>query len=208
MKGIILVDDHLIIGESISHFFANNTLYNFIGYYASLAEVEKVFTQQKIDVILLDISMPVLNGIKLCSWIKANYSETKVIFFTMHYDELIIARALKAGGDGYLTKNGSFSEILTAIEAVLNGERYYSKDIEQILLKRQKAVPADDLPILSPREIDVLKLIIKGFSSKEIGDKLFISAKTVEFHRSNLLVKFDARNMAQLASEAIRMGIV
>lgn len=209
MINIILVDDHPIIGEALSFFLSKNPDFNFLGRFKNVADTQKNYSNE-IDISLLDIGLPDQNGIELCKWIKHNYPRSKVIFFTMFFDELIIARAMKAGGDGYLTKNEGFEKVITALKTVMAGENYYSEEIERILLKKQtfKNVKTNYLPILTSREIDVLKLLIKGLSSKEIANQLFLSAKTVEFHRSNLLMKFDVKNVAELIAESIKLGIV
>ena len=208
MINIILIDDHAIFGEGISNLLSLNPEFNFIGFFSKTEGLDHVFENNRIDILLLDISVLPISGIDYCKYIKAKFPKIKVLFFTMHFDELIIARAIKAGGDGYITKNNTSSVLFEGIEQVMKGNLFYSSDVEKILLKQFKYEEMKGLPILSIREKQVLELIITGITSHEIADKLYISTKTVEFHRSNLLIKFDAKNVVELTREAIRIGIV
>lgn len=208
MINIILVDDHAIFGEGISNLLSLNPKFNFIGFYSKTEGLDDIFENNRIDILLLDISVLPISGIDYCKYIKVKFPNTKVLFFTMHFDELIIARAIKAGGNGYITKNSTSNVLFEGIEQVMQGNLFYSSDVEKILLKQFKYEEMKGLPILSIREKEVLELIITGITSHEIADKLYISTKTVEFHRSNLLIKFDAKNVVELTREAIRTGIV
>ncbi len=208
MINILLIDDHVIFGEGISNLLSLNPRFNFIGFYSKTEGIDDIFEKNRIDVLLLDISVLPISGIDYCKYIKVKFPKTKVLFFTMHFDELIIGRAIKAGGNGYITKNNTSVVLFEGIEQVMKGNLFYSSDVEKVLLKQFKYEEMKGLPILSIREKEVLELIITGRTSHEIADKLYISTKTVEFHRSNLLIKFDAKNVVDLTREAIRMGIV
>lgn len=204
---IILIDDHLILGQGIAQLLATQPQFNFSGFFPNTEVVKPVLKNSSIDVILLDISVPPDNGIVFCKWVKNNHPSIKVLFFSMHFDSLIINRAMKAGGNGYITKDVNSQILYDAIQSLVNGEIYYSKNVENILLnKTPHHITIKDLPILSQREKEVLNCIVEGNTSHEIAEKLFISTKTVDFHRSNLLVKFDAKNVAELTREAVLHG--
>ena len=208
MINIILIDDHVIFSEGITNLLSLNDNFNLIGFYSDIEGLDDIFTKNRIDILLLDISIGPLSGIEYCKYIKEKNPTLKVLFFTMHIDDLIIGRAMKAGGNGYISKNSTSTILVEGIEKVMLGEIYYSPDVEKILLKQYKHIEMKKLPILSGREREVLELIIKGKTSNEIANYLFLSVKTVEFHRSNLLIKFDAKNVVDLTREAIRLGIV
>jgi DNA-binding NarL/FixJ family response regulator len=203
-----LVDDHLIIGEAISHLLSRSFNLQFMGHFVNTTKAREILASADIDMVLLDISMHDENGIDFCKWLKQTYPAIKVLFFSMHFDELTIGKAIKSGGDGYITKNEESYEILKAIDTIMQGGYFYSKDIEQILLKRIKPSKSIDIPVLTEREKEVLLLLADGYSSKEIGDKIFLSNKTVDFHRGNLLLKFNAKNVVEVTTEALRYGII
>ncbi|WP_435353507.1 LuxR C-terminal-related transcriptional regulator [Emticicia sp. SJ17W-69] len=206
---IILIDDHLILGQGIAQLLASQPQFNFSGFFPNTEDVKPVLQNSSIDVILLDISVPPDNGIVFCKWVKNNHPAIKTLFFSMHFDALIINRAMKAGGNGYITKDVDSQVLYDAINAVVNGQIYYSKNVENLLLNKiPQTISIKDLPILSPREKEVLSCIVEGYTSHEIAEKLFISTKTVDFHRSNLLVKFDCKNVAELTREAVLHGLV
>jgi len=208
MINVILIDDHNIFGEGIAKLISGDGRFNFINFFTNTDEAAIALEKEFVDVVLLDISVPPTNGIDFCKFLKKKYPVLKVLFFSMHFDESIINRALKAGGDGYMTKDSTSLQLFQAIETIYNGQKYFSPLIEDILLKRHIVPEIKDIPILSPREKEILEDIVRGLTSQQIADKLSISIKTVEFHRSNLLMKFDSKNIAELTSEAIRFGIV
>jgi DNA-binding NarL/FixJ family response regulator len=205
---VILVDSQVVIGEAITKLLADKEDTDFVGCFTDADQLRLVLSTTEIDVVLLDTSLPAQNSIELCKWIKHHYPQTKILFFSMQLDELVIGRAIKAGCDGYITKEADFDEIIDSIKRVVEGETVYSKSVENILLKKTKYKKNNEIPTLTEREIEVLKLLADGFSSKEIADKIFVTNKTVDFHRSNLIVKFDARNIVAATSDAIRLGII
>lgn len=204
---VAMIDDHLILGQGLSQLLSINPSFEFIGFYSDTDMIKSILSEQKIDVILLDISVPPTNGIEFCKWLKQKYPSIKVVFLTMHFDSLIINRAMKSGGNGYITKDVDSTILFEAIMSVAEGKIYYSKNIENILLNKPfQQASSKKPPILSPRELEILNYIVKGFTSQEIAEKLFITTKTIDFHRSNLLVKFDSKNVAELTREAVLHG--
>lgn len=167
------------------------------------------------DVVVADIDMPLMNGIELTRKLKLEKPECKVIILTFHNEQSIIKKLVEHKVDGYLLKNSEMSELDRAIEKVYQGQPYFSSDVTLSLLQAQELKPnvqspdiSEKLSELTEREIEVLKGIADGLSNKKIGDRLFISHKTVDSHRSNLMKKLDANNMATLIKFAIKAGLV
>jgi DNA-binding NarL/FixJ family response regulator len=163
------------------------------------------------DIILLDISMPMLNGIEAARKIKKLLPECKLIFVTMHGDSTYVIEAFRAGASGYLLKRSAASELSQAIRAVLNGQQYLSplvtKDVLNPLLEPSQGIPAR-LGTLTARQREVLQLVAEGRSAKEIASILKISVKTVEFHKSQIMEHIGLRTTAELTKYAIDQGIV
>lgn len=167
-----------------------------------------------VDIILMDIDMPVMNGYHATRLIQNKYPRVKVLALTMYNERSLITKMLKAGACGYILKNIDKEELLEAIKTVNNGETYYSSEIpltlsrpasEDILAKKQEDILISQL---TQRELEVLKLIAQGLSNNQIGEKLFISHRTVDTHRTNLMQKLNVHNIAGLIKVAIQNGLV
>lgn len=167
-----------------------------------------------VDIILMDIDMPVMNGYQATNIIQNKYPGVKVIALTMYNEKSLITKMLKAGACGYILKNIDKEELLEAIKTVNNGENYFSSEIpltlsrpasEDILAKKQEDILISQL---TQRELEVLKLIAQGLSNNQIGEKLFISPRTVDTHRTNLMQKLNVHNIAGLIKIAIQNGLV
>ncbi|NJO01487.1 MAG: response regulator transcription factor [Bacteroidia bacterium] len=160
--------------------------------------------------IICDINLPEIDGIELTQQIKLQYPQVKVIILSMHDDRHYILRAVEAQVDGYLHKDIFEQELIEGIKTVYQGEKYFSKGISQIIINTlfNKESEADNPYELTAREREVLKLITDGYKNREIADKLFISTKTVDKHRANLLQKLNVRNTAELVKFAIQKQLV
>lgn len=175
-------------------------------------EAIKIFNKHSADIILMDIRMPDGNGAVSTRTIRSTNDEVKIIALTMMEDAHSVVNMFKSGVNGYLLKNTSFDELSEAIESVMSGERYYSKDISHIIMNRvfdfpkdrNKSMKAD----LTDREIEIIGLICRGFTNKDVGVMLKIAPKTVETHRSNIYSKLGISNMADLAFYALEEGLV
>ncbi|HWS00997.1 MAG TPA: response regulator transcription factor, partial [Prolixibacteraceae bacterium] len=163
------------------------------------------------DLVLMDIDMPVMNGINALKEIKKTNPAIRVIILSMHAEAGMIKSLVDLGADGYLLKSCSQDELLRAIRSVALGQSYFSHGVTLSLLGAKgngfQAV-SQQAEILSDRETEVLQLIAEGFSNKEIGAKLFISHRTVDTHRTNLMKKLNVNNIAGLISYAIKRGLV
>jgi DNA-binding NarL/FixJ family response regulator len=155
----------------------------------------------------MDVSMPGLNGVEAARQIIKNNSEIKIIGLSMHSSKQFIQGMFKAGAYGYLLKDGDSDELLNAISTVIRNKRYLSKDINQEFLNLIKKGENLDKGFLSSREKEVLQLIAEGKSSKEIAEILFLSSKTVDVHRNNIMKKIDLHTIPELTKYAIQKGL-
>lgn len=210
---LMLVDDHQIIIDGLKSLLASEKWILIIGEANNGKEAIDKMGKISPDVILMDVEMPVMNGWDACRIIKSRFPKTKVISLTTFSEKAIVKKMLDAGASGYVLKNIKKDSLIEAINAVYKGEQYLSSEASLALLKpnaeeiiyQPKQKSSDNL--LSPREIEIVKLIADGLSNPEIGKKLFISDKTVKAHRENIMKKLDVHNAAGLVRYAIENGL-
>ncbi len=176
-------------------------------------EAVRQILQAKPDLVLLDLSMPKMNGISVMKEVKRDLPDTVILALTIHESDQFVLEAFEAGADGYCVKDASRQELMMAIDTVLDGKTYISPDISDqvmvgFLTGRKKLKEQSNWDSVTQREREVLKLLAEGFTNKEIADLLFISVKTVEKHRSNLMGKLDLHNVAALTAYAIDKKLV
>lgn len=212
MFNILLVDDHQIIIDGLKLLLEEapniDNIYEALSGEATLNAVNT----NEVDLVLLDINLPDKSGFEVCAELKKQHKDIKVIALTMFGNAGYINKMIKAGTDGYLLKNTGKEELLTAIETVMKGERYFSKLVTSILVAGMQEVKkpksSDFIQKLTRREKEVLKLIIDEYTTDEIAAKLFISSTTVISHRKNLLRKVNAKNVAGLVRKAFEFGLI
>ena len=202
---IIIIDDHLLFAEGVRSLLLSCGYTN-IRILTNGTTLPALLDEQAPALLLMDISIPGMDGIELSAIAKGKRPATKILIISMHTKRIYIEKALQAGVDGYIIKNASDDELKTAIKTLLNGERYFSPEIGNILLKSMMPSAALSDAVLTPREKDVLHLLAEGFSTKEISEKLFISINTIETHRKNMLFKTGLRNVAHLIKWAFENG--
>jgi DNA-binding NarL/FixJ family response regulator len=209
---IIIADDHALIRQGLKKIIEENKTLEVVGEAGDGLELLGILEKITPDMILLDISMPQLRGIEVINEVKRLCPNVKILMITMHKTEQYFLCAMSAGADGYLLKEDSDTELLTAIDTVLDGELYISPFLgeeftdEVIHQYREKDIfPCETL---TNREVEVLKLVAEGLTSKEIAEILSISIRTVEHHRANLLKKLDLKNTADLIKHAIQNGFI
>jgi len=204
---IYLVDDHALFMEGI-HFLLSSV--DFVGEIfeaASGQEFLEGLQLHPVDLVLLDIAMPGMNGIDTAREARRICPELKMIALSMYADEQYYTGMIEAGADGFLLKNSSFSVLKRAIAEVSSGKNYFSQEIVQALVRNINREPeAYSSPALTDREIEVLKLICSGLSNVEIAEKLELSRRTVDKHRQNLLEKSQSKNTVALVLYAIKNG--
>ncbi len=209
---IIVVDDHKIIADAIKSYLIGNELYEVCGVAESYNELMHLLNKRIIpDILMLDIKLKGISGIQIGKLIKKDYPDVKIIFLSSNMeDKDILHNAIKAGGKGFLSKNIDENELLEALNTVTFGGIFYDKTLRKIIMTdyTETILNAEEKNDdgLSGREVEILKLISDGLSHKEIADKLFISARTVETHRSNILKKLGLRTTAELIKYAVLNG--
>lgn len=212
-RKIVIAEDHTILRAGLRALLASQNGLEVIGEAGDGREaIRKVDTLQP-DLLLIDLSMPKLNGIDAIREIKSQHPEIKIIVLTVHKSDEYIIAALRAGANGYMLKDASQNELLLAIDYVINGKTFLSpsisdKVVDAFLNTDKKDKPAAGLDNLTAREREILKLVAEGNTNKKIADHLCISLKTVEKHRSNLMKKLDLRNTAALTAYAIEKKMV
>ncbi|MBX7093973.1 MAG: response regulator transcription factor [Flavobacteriales bacterium] len=219
MKKVLLVDDHKIIRDGIKAIFKPTDGIQIVGECEDGDEVLDFLKNHEVDVILMDINMKRLNGIEATELVKQDYPDVNVIALSMYNEEGFISRILKAGAIGYLLKNAGKQEIISAINSAAEGKSYFDKEVAEVMMSKflrvdngakkaknnQFLISIDDL---TKREIEVIKLITEELTTQEISEKLFISPRTVDSHRRNLLQKIGVKNTAGLVKFALHYKII
>jgi len=204
---LLMADDHTLVLEGISKLLEND--FELVGTVEDGHALLRAAAQLRPDVILLDISMPLLNGIEACRQLVKLMPKTRVIFLTMHTDVVYVEEAFRAGGAGYLLKRSAASELTSAIDTVMHGKRYITPLInwkESTTRVRRTNKTASER--LSPRQRAVLQLVAEGRTNKEIATLLHLSEKTVDFHKSSIKRELMLNSTAELTQFAIRHGII
>ena len=204
---IILVDDHKLLRDGLRNIIEQRANMHIIGEASDGREAIKICSKLLPNVVVMDISMPGLNGIEAAIQIHKSNPEIKIIGLSMHSTKQFIQGMFRAGAFGYLLKDGDADELITAITTVMLNKRYLSKDIDQDFLNLLKKGENLEGKELSHREKEVLQLIAEGNSSKRIGDILFLSPKTVDVHRNNIMKKTDLHSIPELTKYAIQKGL-
>lgn len=211
MIKVIIADDHQMFIEGIKSLLVGEKEMSIVGEAANGKLLLELLEKQFADVVLLDISMPVMDGLEAAKIIRQKYPATRIIMLTMHNNAEFVFGLINAGATGYILKNTGKTELVSAINTVHGGKTYYSEDVTQTILQNIQQKPAAEKVAaaqLTPREKDILCLIAKEYNTQEIADELFISTHTVETHRKNLLNKLNAKNIAGLVKYAIQSGLV
>lgn len=200
---IFIVDDHYLVIEGIRSLFQNEKSIEWMGHATNAASCLSFLKQQLPDVILMDVNLPDKSGIELCKEVKQLYPSVLVIGLSTFNQQAIIRNMTDNGASGYVLKNATKEELLTAITTVMSGKTYLSFDVNLTLRETNNKMPP-----ITRREKEVLQLIGEGLTNIEIAEKFFISVATVNTHRKCLLEKFEAKNTAILISKAIRLGLI
>jgi DNA-binding NarL/FixJ family response regulator len=206
---VLLADDHCVVTAGLRGLLQPH--FDVAGVVSDGQEVLRAASTLDPDVIVLDISMPSLNGIEAARRLRASKSRAKVVILTMHTDVTYAARALEAGASGFVLKHSAPSELVTAIQAALKGETYVTPQIATELLalfRHGHPASAEPLAELTSRQREVLQLVAEGRSAKEIAAVLRISRRTAEFHKARLVEALGAQNTAELIQYALRAGVV
>jgi DNA-binding NarL/FixJ family response regulator len=204
MLEILIVEDHPVVAEGLQKLLADNNICTKCPVAGTGKECMDILKNYTPEIIFLDINLPDVSGIDLCKTILKESKSIKVIALSSFGSRSFIEKIVENGASGYLVKNSDSEEILSAITAVKNGEKYYCTTSKNILKNK-----ADDgVPILTRREQEVLRMISDGLTNNEIAEKMFISPLTVDSHRKNLLTKLGAKNTASLVKIAMQHDLI
>jgi DNA-binding NarL/FixJ family response regulator len=209
---ILIADDHKIFRDGIRALLDKEKHISVVGDVANASEVIDFLEKNEADVILMDIDMGETDGIDATFILKKKYPEVNVLALSMYGEHNYILKMIEAGANGYILKNAGKEELLTAINSVAAGGTYFSREVSLRLFeninKLHKTTSGNSEIPLTNREIEILKLIAQEYSNAEIADKLFISIRTVDTHRRNLIAKLDVKNTAGLVKYAFRKGLI
>jgi two-component system response regulator NreC len=210
---VMLVDDHAIVRQGVRAVLTATGGFDVVGEAEDGREALGMARELAPDVVVMDLVMPVLNGIEATRQIKKAIPGTSVVVLTMHADEKYVFQALKAGASGYVLKSGPPSEIARAIESVQGGNPYFSPSISRKIMESylseeepEKALPKGER--LTAREREVLQLIAEGYTNSKIAHLMGISVKTVETHRTHIMNKLDVHDVAGLVKYSIKKGLI
>ncbi|MBU1567196.1 MAG: response regulator transcription factor [Proteobacteria bacterium] len=209
---ILLADDHVLIRHGIKNIVKGNEALQVVGEASSGEELMACLDNSDVDLIILDISMPGIGGMETIGMVKKKYPWIKILMLTMYKNKQYFYNAMSAGADGYLMKDDSDNELLVAIEKVLSGKNYISpfmaEDFANDVISMHRNGKKSPFQELTRREKEVLQLVVKGLTSKQMAEYLNLSQRTVDHHRSNLLRKFKRKNSAEMVNYAVRNGFV
>lgn len=211
IEKLILADDHTLVREGIKTLVQAMPEVGEIFETGDGLETVTLARQLSPTLIVLDITLPSLNGLEVIERVKQQNTNIKILMLSMHAGPEYVARAWKAGADGYLIKDSAFEELASAIKAVMNNERYLSNGIDEDVVQRfikDKRGLHHELDILTPRQRQILQLIAEGSSTRDIADKLCVSVKTVESHRAQLMDRIGIHDVPGLVRFAIRIGLI
>jgi len=209
---ILLADDHVLIRHGIKNIIKLDEELRVVGEVGDGEELMAFLEKDVPDLIVLDISMPKINGIEAVGRVKKKYPRTKVLMLTMHKNKGYFYHSMSGGADGYLMKDDSDEELLLAIKKIKDGKTYISPmltdDFATDVISAHRNHQQAPFTGLTEREHEVLQLVVKGYTSKDVAERLRLSPRTVDHHRAKLLRKFNLKNSADLVSFALRNGFV
>lgn len=210
---ILLADDHTVVRKGLRLLLESQPEFMVVADAADGREAVALAEQHRPDVAVIDIAMPVLNGIEAARQISAKLPQTAVVFLSMHADEGYVLRALKAGARAYLLKDSAEHDLINAVKAVSDGKAFFSPAISKMLVEdymrqMQDRQVEDSFDLLTTREREILQLLAEGKVNKEVAATLNLSLHTVETHRSNIFQKLNLHSGAELILYAIRKGVI
>ena len=210
---ILIADDHSMIRDGVKTLLSKNKDLTVVGEASNGADAVAKYEDLRPDLAILDISMPEMNGMEAAQQILRSDAEAKIIILSMYDDEDYISRCMEYGVKGYVVKNETGEELDYAVKTVLKGQNYFSSQVQQAIFKKyssnvtKKKEKEPDIKLTS-REVEIVKLISDGLTSQQMADKLFISPRTVETHRANLMKKTGVKNSIELVKKMEKMGVL
>ncbi len=208
---VLLADDHRMLREGLRRSLTEEG-FDVVGEADNGEQAVRLVAELEPDIVLMDVSMPEMDGVEATRLIRESDSPSRVLMLTMHADKEVLAEAIRAGASGYLVKDCSTEEITDALRMAANGDTALSPHLAATMLDEVRRLeapdPADDEQLITKREEEVLQRIADGCSTSEVASQLFISQKTVKNHLASIYQKLDARDRTQAVLQAVRMGIV
>ncbi|HEX9115059.1 MAG TPA: response regulator transcription factor [Anaerolineae bacterium] len=208
---VLLADDHGVLRGGLRTLLNEMPGYQVVGEAADGGEAVRLAEELRPDLALLDISMPMMDGIEVTRVLKGRQPDVTVLILTVHEDEQLLREAIKAGAAGYVVKKAAQSELLSAMEAALRGDLYVHPAMTRALLapvSNQQVLYQPSEEVLTRREVQVLALIAQGYTNMQIAEALVVSIRTVESHRANIMSKLGVHNRAELVRYAIQHGVL
>src|SRR4030043_713826 len=211
MARVIIADDHAIVRAGLRTLIHDEIGLDLIGEAAGGYEAIELVEKNQPEVLVLDISMPDLDGISVTRRLKQDFPDLHILILTLHEDEAMLKEAIKAGASGYILKRAAESELVSAIQVILRGDMYVDPSMLRSLLGESKpTAPQQSTPVdtLTVRETEILKLIVEGYTNRQIGEHLSISIRTVEGHRANISDKLGLHSRLELVRYARQHGMI
>jgi len=214
---IVLADDHVFVRDGIKALLEDENNLIVVDEAADGVEALEVVKKNNPDLLIADIRMPKMNGIEVVQELSNSYPNVKTLVLSMHDSEEYVLKSIEAGADGYLLKGSSKVEFLKALYTIVSGEKYFSGDVSSIIINNflnngSKKYSTEKTPAnpfkLTKREKQILSLVLKGKSNKEIGLELEVSKRTIEVHRFNLMKKLEVKNLIELSKKATEYNLV
>jgi len=209
---VMLVEDHTMVRQGLAAILANARDIEVVAETGDGKAAVELAQRLQPDIILLDISMPGMNGLEAAGLIREASPASRILFLTMYADDEYVVQALRCGAAGYLVKDANAETLIEAIRRVHRGESYLSPTVSQALIRKvvgeETAAPSDPYNNLTPRERQILQMIAESKTNRQIAEELKISIKTVQTHRANLMNKLDIHDQTSLVKYAIRRGLV
>ena len=212
---ILIVDDHEVVRDGLKNILNSMDNISIAGEAGNGEDAVKMYSSLKPDLVIMDISMPGMNGIEATRVIKEKDPDARILILTMHDNQEYLNQIIRSGAKGFILKNTDKEELLEAVKTVAGGENFFSKDISKLIIdnyirsakETEKTDAYKEVP-LTKREIEILKLIASGYSNQEIANILYISYNTVDTHRKNIMHKLAIKNTAGLVRYAIEKGLI
>lgn len=204
---VLVVDDHQLFREGIRSIFADNEDIEIVGEADSVESMMSSFEKVLPEVVLIDVTMPGGDGLSAIKVCKKQFPQVRFIVLTMHADGQYVVKAARSGAFGYLLKNANKEELSKAVREASFGRKYFNSEISQLMVGNM-SLEGDDPQQLSERELQVLQLVSDGKTTKEIADELYVSSRTVETHRVNMMKKLGVQNTAELIKKAVKLNLI
>ena len=216
---LLIVDDHSVVRDGIRSVLRSSTEFSIVGEAENGEQAVELAQRLKPDVVIMDISMPKVNGIEATAMMKQHDPDIKIVILTVHEDEEYVYQILRAGANGYVLKSAGKKEIFAAIKSAISGERFFSPGISTMIIDgfvrrakeqspKPEPIPTHSEQLLTKRETEVLQYIAQGYTNRKIAEELFLSIRTVNTHRTNLMQKLNIHDTARLVRYAIETGLV